>query len=352
MADGKKEASPGSFSPGQNQAWNWMPGTPGTPGMYGMNFFQGVTPPTGEAADPGPQNPGPWQSGAHPWMNAGAPPPGPAPSSPGGAIEQDGAFTDPSPLVALNTPGAGPPFFCAAPLMGSVAVYKELAEIMRGDRQVYGMQPRGLDGADAPSRTIEEMARLHIDNIRSVQPGGPYALGGYASGGWVAFEIARQLAALGEEVRPLAIFGTGPPPTLANPALCTWIDFYAKMAEDYHDLFTTSFLTEEQRGARKDEPPPPPAPGPPPALQVAAANNIAVLRYLPRPFAGSIHLFISEDLLAGAGADPTLGWRVLGEDAVETHTISGVWSTMFQRPNLRVLADKAAACLNRAQKET
>src|SRR5690606_460455 len=57
-----------------------------------------------------------------------------------------------------------------------------------------------------PLLRIEEMAARHVAAIRSVQPHGPYYLGGYSFGGSVALEIAQQLQAAGETVAVLAIF--------------------------------------------------------------------------------------------------------------------------------------------------
>ena len=52
---------------------------------------------------------------------------------------------------------------------------------------------------------IAEMAAYHIDRIRSVQPHGPYLVGGMCAGGVIAFEIARQLQSQGEKVAVVAL---------------------------------------------------------------------------------------------------------------------------------------------------
>ena len=65
-----------------------------------------------------------------------------------------------------------------------------------------------MDGTTRPHRSIEEMARAYIDEIRALRPRGPYLLAGYSGGGVVAFEMAQQLKALGEEVPLLVFFDT------------------------------------------------------------------------------------------------------------------------------------------------
>src|SRR5207302_1606891 len=44
------------------------------------------------------------------------------------------------------------------------------------------------------------------EQIRTIQPHGPYALGGFSYGGLVAFEMATQLRAKGEAVTMVALF--------------------------------------------------------------------------------------------------------------------------------------------------
>ena len=56
------------------------------------------------------------------------------------------------------------------------------------------------------------MADLYIEALRSIQPHGPYRVGGWSFGGFVAFEIARRLFARGEEVQLVALLDTVPPP--------------------------------------------------------------------------------------------------------------------------------------------
>ncbi len=287
-----------------------------------------------------------------PWRN----PPGPDDASWGAFDRKDGASIDISPRVVLKSSGAKPPFFCVAPMAGSVAIFKELVsemDALKLDRPVHGLQSRGLDGKEDPLETIEETAAFHIDSIRSVQPEGPYAVGGCASGGWVAFEITRQLAQQGEAASPLAIMGAGPPPSLANPAPHQWIDFYARMMEDYQTLLRTSFRTEAQRLAEKAAPRSSrsPRPGPDARRRAADAAGRAALRYTPRPIPGSIHLFAGGDPQKGAGVDPAPGWRMLCVGRVHVHPVSDRWSTMFQRPRVRALAEKLTACLNQAQQK-
>lgn len=113
-----------------------------------------------------------------------------------------------SPLVAIQPSGSRAPFFCVHGAGGNVLIYRDLSRHLGSDQPFYGLQAQGLDGARPPLRKIEEMAALYVDEIRKVQPHGPYSLGGYCMGGTIAFEMAQQLQAQGEEVALLALFDT------------------------------------------------------------------------------------------------------------------------------------------------
>jgi len=113
-----------------------------------------------------------------------------------------------SPLVAIQPFGSRPPFFCIHGAGGNVLIYRDLSRHLGPDQPFYGLQSQGLDGTSSPLKTIEEMAAVYVAEIRKACAHGPYYLGGYCMGGTVAFEVAQQLTAQGEQVSLLALFDT------------------------------------------------------------------------------------------------------------------------------------------------
>ncbi len=105
-------------------------------------------------------------------------------------------------LVAMHPAqhGAGTPFFLVAGMFGNVLNLRHLAQLVGTDRAFYGLQARGLFGDMAPHDTFEAAAHDYLEEVRSVQPHGPYLLGGFSGGGITAYEMARQLLAAGEQV--------------------------------------------------------------------------------------------------------------------------------------------------------
>jgi aspartate racemase len=109
-------------------------------------------------------------------------------------------------LVAIQAQGSKPPLFCVHGGAGTVLLFNSLARHLAPERPVYGLQARGLYGRDLPHTNVEEMAAHYIKEMRSVQPKGPYLIGGWCFGGVVAYEIAQQLKSVGEQVDLLVMF--------------------------------------------------------------------------------------------------------------------------------------------------
>ena len=120
------------------------------------------------------------------------------------------------------------PFFLVAGMFGNVLNLRHLAQLLGSDRPFYGLQARGLFGDAPPHDRLPEAAADYIGEMRQVQPRGPYLLGGFSGGGLIAWEIARQLEAAGEEVALLALLDT---PLPVRPALTRADKARIKLAE-------------------------------------------------------------------------------------------------------------------------
>ncbi|WP_051854693.1 non-ribosomal peptide synthetase [Streptomyces sp. NRRL B-1347] len=131
------------------------------------------------------------------------------------------------PLVPIRTGGSRPPLFLVHPMGGNVLCYLPFARHLPDDQPLYALQAAGTHQGTAPLDSVEEMARSYLAALRTVQPQGPYQLGGWSFGGFVAYETARQLRAAGEEVSHLVLLDTtalrpGPRPRHDDEALLHW----------------------------------------------------------------------------------------------------------------------------------
>jgi thioesterase domain-containing protein/acyl carrier protein len=114
-------------------------------------------------------------------------------------------------LVPLQPEGHRRPLFLVHPGGGTVLGYFPLARRLGRERPVYALQAQGVDGGLEPRRRVEEMAAAYLEELRVLQPEGPYLLGAWSAGGAVAFEMARRLRLAGEAVGWLALIDAAAP---------------------------------------------------------------------------------------------------------------------------------------------
>lgn len=124
---------------------------------------------------------------------------------------QDGEAVSWSPLVAIQPQGSKAPLFCIHGAGGNVLMYRELLPHLDPDQPIYGLQAVGLDGMEAPLSKLEEIAAIYLQEIRTVQPEGPYFLLGLSAGGVIAFEMAQILRQQGQEVALLGLIDSHGP---------------------------------------------------------------------------------------------------------------------------------------------
>ncbi|MBN8226639.1 amino acid adenylation domain-containing protein [Corallococcus macrosporus] len=260
-----------------------------------------------------------------------------------------------TPLVALQKGQEGVrPFFCVHAVGGSVVPYAELARALGRHQPFYGLQARGLDGAEPPCDSVPEMAALYVRAVREVQPHGPYLLGGWSMGGAVAWEMAHQLRREGETVALLALLDSSASLHFGNPD-----DVNAKAR------LSALFLEDLLRASGQ---PLPPNDGLSPsqwmeALEAAsqplfaAEQSLRKLRhafethlnaawvYEPPPASGPFTLFEAE------GSRWDHGWAAYAPGGLDVHTVPGDHYSFLKPPHLKVLAAKLGDALAKARPE-
>ncbi len=109
-----------------------------------------------------------------------------------------------SPLIAINSSGSKKPFFCVHGAGGGVNNYFNLSRRLGEDYPFYALEHSPEQ--DLPEFiSVEEAATRYLQEIRKVQPNGPYLLGGHCYGGVLAFEMAQQLQRQGQTVDLLVV---------------------------------------------------------------------------------------------------------------------------------------------------
>lgn len=276
--------------------------------------------------------------------------------SSGEEIEQDTG------LVPLRATGSKPPLFC---LYGAL-LYRDLADSLPDDQPVYGVYLndevdllRFSDGgsdelATSGFASVPTSASYYIKTIQSLQPHGPYYLLGESFGGVVAYEIAQQLTAAGEEVAVVAMLDSTAPNTTrvrtapVSDRLKKHIQFILQQGPSY----------VRQKIAKKIQPKLAKMKQAHENLSVDA-NYLDILRFRLRgnasrsyfvpPYDGTVVLFRAADRNPfEVDENQDLGW---GEFASDLTVISapGDHFTILQQPNVQYLADQLAPYLESAR---
>ncbi|MFF2556663.1 amino acid adenylation domain-containing protein [Nocardia sp. NPDC058058] len=119
------------------------------------------------------------------------------------AAEQKGVEPSLRVLLPMRPAGDGPALFCIHPAVGLAWCYGGLVQYIDRAHPVYGLQSPGVVDGGTADRTIRDLAVRYVEEIRRVQPEGPYHLLGYSAGGPIAHAIAVELRGRGARVDSL-----------------------------------------------------------------------------------------------------------------------------------------------------
>jgi thioesterase domain-containing protein len=266
-----------------------------------------------------------------------------------------------SALVGIQPNGDGLPFFCVHPGGGNVLCYNELSNHLGFQRPFYGLQARGLTENQIPHTRIEDMAAYYIDAIRTVRPDGPYLLGGWSMGGVIAYEMARQLEAQGQQVSLLALLDARPVTSVDDAAQWDELTLLTSFAHDLGlPVDGLQLSTDELAKLDSDEllsyvlQRAVEAGVVPGDIQLAHARRLfevfkinvqAMQNYRPEASSTRVTLFKAGEQ---EEADETMGWGALTSGEIEIHRVRGSHFTIVREPYVRSLAEQLADCINRA----
>ncbi|MFN6485180.1 MULTISPECIES: non-ribosomal peptide synthetase [unclassified Nostoc] len=269
-----------------------------------------------------------------------------------------------SSLVEIQPNGSKPPFFCIHGLGGEILCFRELALYLGTEQPFYGLQPRGLDGKHPLYTRIEDMAAHYIQEIQTLQPKGPYFLGGYSFGGAVAFEMARQLQEQGEQVGILVILDSCRPgyswqasfikriflhlnniiqqgPTYLWQKAVRWSYWRKHHLKNRYNRYLEDVLhlTETDKHSK-----------------IIDANVQAISEYIFSPYLGRAILLRTEDEnrdeAIGTQYDPQFGWGDVIVGGLDIHYVPGSHLDILHEPHVQVLAEKLRNCLTQAQSQS
>ncbi|MDF5713052.1 MAG: amino acid adenylation domain-containing protein [Rhizonema sp. NSF051] len=283
-----------------------------------------------------------------------------------------------SPLVAIQPQGGcKPPLFFVPGVGGSAICFLELGRRLGNEQPFYGLQARGLDGDLPPFTTVEEVATEYINAIQTIQPQGPYLLGGHSFGAVVAFEMAQQLQRQGQPVILLALLDIKAPISKSENYSqkldweeLQWLIETATHLErllgkklEISEKVLQSLAPEARLNYLKQElervnllPPDSKIERVRGIVQTLKAQELALLHYMPQKvYQGSVKLFRTGETehnqlgkLKDIPNEQTWGWKHLSTETVDVCPVPGDHYTMLKEPYVQVLANKLKMCLEKA----
>ena len=258
---------------------------------------------------------------------------------PTGAAEQAAQKTWTA-LVPVQPNGLKIPIFCVHAVGGDVLFYEELSRALGSDQPFYAFQSPLVAEPDRRDLTIEEMASLYIREMRAFYPEGPYFLAAASYGGFVLYEMARQLQEQGVTPGIVVMFDVTVPgsgeslgteakfSTFLGNIRAGGLKYLAKKLREKSEYFWDRLregaiypaAVRCYRLANWTLPP---------ALRfywISQGHWYTLRHYEFKPFAGKITLVKATDRgpeVLGTREDPTLGWGGLalgGLDIIEVPT--------------------------------
>jgi amino acid adenylation domain-containing protein len=241
-------------------------------------------------------------------------------------------------LIAIQPHGSRPPLFAVPGVGGNVLGFSDLARLLGLDQPLYGLQSVGLTGESEPLTRIEEIAEHFLTEMRAIQPQGPYYLFGACIGGVVAYEMAQQLVAAGQQVSLLALVETWRPTAgQGAPRQTSQLAAVLSFAADRMRLYMRTLWQLEPderreyirarltmlkeafasrdvfRGDRSEFY----------QSRVTRANLDAFRHYTARQYPGSLVVFTAQDRQTLTPQDGRLAWGELAAEGMEVYSVPG-----------------------------
>jgi thioesterase domain-containing protein len=259
-----------------------------------------------------------------------------------------------SKIVCLKRVAHSINFFLIPPLKGiSFSDYAELANCTEIDFSCYSSPMPGLQEGEQACETVEALAEYYIEQIKQLQPHGPYYFAGWSFGGIVAYEMAIQLQRRSETLGMVGIINADlesfESVEYLEYAKLRLVDAYAVTrqevdrydTEDEMIAYTTrrlveadklykEFRTFEPKVAHR-------------FMKLEIVNFRAMAHYHPDPYSGPLTLFrvTTGEELSPVGSLPIVR---NGDPVVQQYIIQGDQYEFMKPPTVRYLA----ACLREA----
>lgn len=254
-------------------------------------------------------------------------------------------------IVPIKPAGSRLPLFMVHPPGGIVVCYRELAKLLGDQYPLYGIRSHGLHGHETLPESLVAMAAEYVSALRTVQPNGPYTLGGWSLGGLIAYEMAQQLLDSGQKVQRIVLLDTTipegaselvPAAEQVNVGLEYGIELTLDQLGELAPEEQLPFLLEhaQKLGVLDESSPPEVIAKALEDLQSLFHHHVSVAsKYQLLPTVAPISLFRPTEVPFELQVTQDRGWKYLSPQ-VEVLFVPGHHHSMVQPPHVEVLARK------------
>ena len=265
---------------------------------------------------------------------------------------QQQSLTDKDPVVMEIQHGEvnSLPFFAIVPPGEESLGYAMLARHMGPKQTVYKLQAQApiVDESRPYSKQeMESLATEYVAAMRTVQPHGPYCLGGLCDGTHIGEQIVLKLEALGEEVGFFAIFDTW----VMQHSQIRWLwklDYYRRRLSEMNSMRLSRRLASYKNLAER---------------KVDLLRGKTTPRtdweqtywpegFTPQRFRAPVVLFKRPKQQFYYISDPQLGWGRRSQTGVEIHEIDFHHLEILREPHVRQFGETLAACIARVSQRS
>ena len=267
-----------------------------------------------------------------------------------------------SSIITIQGKGRQIPIFGIHVLGRGLQYYRPLVKYLGDNQPLYGLSFNLLDDAEGKSKGIKELSEIYIKDIKTLQPHGPYYLLGVSIGGRVAFEMAQQLQAQGEEVALLGLIDTTARTGVKHlPPSSRVSGHWGKFKQEGFSYITHKLKSRLGRiqyrlkAIRAEIYQHFSQPVPDELKSIAnLETNIKIKKqHFPQPYSGKVTLFraMGRQAEVGTEIDPQYGWGELAVGGLDIYDIPGDHLLMLQEPNVQVLAEKIKELIEKSIKD-
>ena len=219
------------------------------------------------------------------------------------------------------------PLFLIQPAGGTVFSYAKLAHRLDPRTPIYGIRASGMESGEEILSDLSGMVGRYIQELYSVRPQGPYVLGGHSAGGVIAFAMAQELLAQGQEVRAVLMLDSPSVTELKRSVSLGVEGFLAQLKSQPHSAsqgYKDLLQALQDRGS--------------PFRAIAIGISQAIAAYEPIPLKTKLVYVLAKDEPPQYDSIRAQYWMGMTASSFALHRVAGDHFALMEPPSIAAVA--------------